>query len=60
MTCMNRYLNLHRKKDCIIPYILVHDHPNDLKAAGVRYMEAIFEYYYTENKWIFFEWPIPR
>lgn len=57
---MNRYLNLHRKKDSIILDILVHDHLKDSNATGARYMEAIFDvktlqidkskFFYTESK----------
>ena len=58
--CIDKYLTLYHKKDCIIPDILVHDHPKDTNAAGARHMEAIFDvktlridkdrYYYTENR----------
>ena len=41
--CIDRYLNLHRRKDAIIPDILVHNHPSDNNAAGARNMEAIFD-----------------
>ena len=57
--CLKKYLKLQRKKDFIIPDILVHDHPKDGNAAGSRHMEAIFDvktlridknkYYYSEN-----------
>lgn len=41
--CIDRYLNLHQKKDAIIPDILVHNYPTDNNSAGARNMEAIFD-----------------
>jgi len=59
----SKNLKLQRKKDFIIPDILVHDHPKDDNAAGTRHIEAIFDvktlhvdknkYYYSENVRIF-------
>ena len=40
---IDRYLNLHQKKDAIIPDILVHNHHTDINSTRARNMEAIFD-----------------
>jgi len=41
--CIEKYINLHQRRDAIIPDILVHNHPGDRNAAGARHIEAIFD-----------------
>ena len=42
-TLLDRYLNLHRRQDAIIPDLMVHDYIGDINANGARCMEAIFD-----------------
>ena len=41
--CIEKYVNLHQRRDAIIPDILIHDHPSDRNAAGASSMEAIYD-----------------
>ena len=40
---LDKYLNLHRRQDAIIPDLLVHDYVGDLNAHGANFVEAIFD-----------------
>jgi len=41
--CIEKYINLHQRRDAIIPDILVHNHPGDRNAVGACHIESIYD-----------------